>query len=158
MSNDEEVHDFLSGGGAPSVSFPSIGTTVKGIVLTSEIRTQTDLEGNDKTFDDGSPRKQLVVTLQTDMFDDEIPNDDGQRRVFIKGQMTKALKDNLRQQGMSVENFIDGGHLTVSYTGDQPSEKKGYNPTKLYTVAYTAPAASSVGAAAQQYLANEEPF
>lgn len=158
MSNDEEVYDFLSGGGAPSVSFPSVGTTAKGVLLDFEKRDQTDLEGVVKTFDDGSPRKQLVVTLQTDLFDDEIPNDDGQRRVFIKGQMTKALKDNLRQQGLSVEQFVRGGHLTISYIGDQPSEKKGYNPTKLYAVEYTAPAAGTLAFASATSAPDEEPF
>lgn len=157
MSNDEEVYDMLSGGGAPSVKFPSIGTTVKGIVLDFEKTDQTDLEGVVKTFDDGSPRKQLVVTLQTDAFDEEIANDDGQRRVFIKGQMIRALKDNLRQQNLSVRDFLRGGHLTVSYIADQASEKRGYNATKLYTVDYAAPVGVST-APQQQSFADEEPF
>lgn len=150
----DEVNDFLSGGGAPSAKFPTQGTTVKGTVLFSEVSVQTDIDGNAKFFSDGSERKQLVVTLQTDEFDDEIPNDDGSRRVFMKGQMLKALKDNLRKQGVE---FAERGRLTVVFASEEPSEKKGYNATKIFDVAYEAPV--GVSSAQQELLGSDEtPF
>jgi len=52
--------------GAPAAKFLNIGDTIKGIVVSSEVRQQTKLEdGTPLVWDDGRPRMQLVVTIDT---------------------------------------------------------------------------------------------
>ena len=84
MLND--INEDL-GGGSPSFKFAAIGDTVKGKVIGGEKRQDTDLQGTPKTWDDGSPMLQLVVTLQTDERSNEIEDDDGRRRIYIKFNM-----------------------------------------------------------------------
>lgn len=156
MSND--VNDFLFAGGAPSAKFPTIGTLVKGTVVSSEVTQQTDLDGKLKYWDNDTnkPMMQAVITLQTDLRDPEIDDDQGLRRLFVKGQMQAALRDALQKAGAKLEV---GGTLAVKYEKDEKASKAGYNPKKVYVAAYQAPTSSvndlldapepeSVGAAA----------
>ena len=104
---------------------------VQGIVVEAVKRQQTDIDtGQPLTFDDGSPRMQLVVTLQTALRNWEgarkIPEgdngqpkppheDDGKRRIFVKFKMEHAVQDALRAAGHT--GGIVGGLLGVAYTG-----------------------------------------
>jgi hypothetical protein len=128
-----DPNDWLLSGGAPSVKFPQIGAHVVGTVVSAEITQQRDLEGNPKTYDDGNPMEQLVVTLQTDERDASIDNDDGKRRLFVKGQMKAAVADAVRKSGSSLQ---PGGKLAVKYIGDKAPEKRGFSPAKQYQAAY----------------------
>jgi hypothetical protein len=142
MSIDENVDGFLSGGGAPSAKFPTIGTTVKGEVVSATVSQQTDIDGTPKTWDDGNPRQQLVVTLATDERDPEVEGDEGHRRLFVKGQMLAALKDALRTAG--VKTLAEGGTLAVQYQLDGEQKKAGFTAPKVYVARYRAPAAEAV--------------
>ncbi len=137
MTVDASVEGFLSGGGAPSAKFPTPGTTVKGTVEEAAVSQQTDLDGKPKFWDDGNPRQQLVVTLNTDERDSTIDDDNGARRVFIKGQMLTALKDALKKAG--VKSIEVGGTLAVKYTEDGVPTKTGFNAPKLYVAQYKPP-------------------
>jgi hypothetical protein len=138
----QTVEDFLSGGGAPTAKFPTPGTLVKGTVQSAVVSQQTDIDGTLKTWDDGNPRMQIVVTLATDDRDASIDNDDGTRRLFIKGQMLSALKDALRIAG--VKTLEEGGTLGVQYKEDGEQKRAGFNAPKVYVAQYRAPVASSV--------------
>ncbi|QFG08456.1 hypothetical protein SEA_GUANICA15_70 [Mycobacterium phage Guanica15] len=145
MSNDS--YDFLGGGGVPSGKFGSHGDTVGGpIAVEPEQRQQTDYKtGEGLTWKDGSPRMQLVVTVQTDLRDPEVEDDDGKRRLFVKGEMRKAVQKAVIAAG--ARGLDVGGELYVTYTGD--GEKKGnLDPPKLYSATYTKPAPGAAPAAA----------
>jgi len=142
MSIDDAVSDFLTGSGVPSAKFPTIGTTVKGTVEAAEVTDQRDLEGNVRTWDDGNPRKQVVITLVTDERDPEIDDDDGRRKVYAKGQMQVALREALKKAGARLEV---GGTLAVKYESDGTASKAGYNAPKIYICQYKAPD-KSIGA------------
>jgi hypothetical protein len=133
------VEDFLSGGGAASAKFPTPGTTVKGTIESAVVQQQTDFAtGSPKTWDDGNPMLQLVVTLATDERDDSIDNDDGTRRVFIKGQMRSAVAEAVKLAGAkAVER---GATLAIQYKGDGTASKAGFNPPKVYHAQYRSPA------------------
>ena len=74
---------FLLGGGGASAKFENVGDTVTGTIVTTEVTNQTDLAtGAVLTWDDGSPRQQLVVSLQTQEKTDA--DDDGVRKVGLK--------------------------------------------------------------------------
>jgi hypothetical protein len=137
------VEDFLAAGGAPAAKFPSIGTTIKGIVESSVVSQQTDIStGKPKCWDDGNPRMQIVITLATDERDVAIDNDDGHRRLFVKGQMLTALKDALRTAGVTAPEV--GATLAVQYREDGEQKTAGFSAPKLYGAQYKSAAASVV--------------
>ena len=133
MSNFPSVEQFLSTG-AKSAKFPTVGSKVSGSVVASELQQQTEFEtGLPKTFNDGNPMLQLVVTIQTAEREDN--NDDGTRRIFAKGQMLAALKAAVKACGSS--GLVNGQGITVAYVSDGEA-RKGLAAPKQYDVTLTA--------------------
>jgi len=148
MSN--EAQDFLFGGGGMAAKFEEVGDEVKGTITEVVVGQQTDMEtGAPLTWSDGSPRKQLVITLQTaDRNGDE---DNGLRRVFAKGgnyeaatgtgtAMKNAIADAVKKAGAS--SIEEGGTLRVAYTGVGKKTNRGFSAPKLYRATYEAPKSS----------------
>lgn len=136
------ANDFLMSGGTTSAKFPEIGATVTGsIIREPEVQQQRDFQtGEPKFWDDGKPMQQLQVVLSTDQRDPENPDDEGERAVYIKGQMQKAVREAVRKSG--AKGLAVGGKLTVTYTAD--GEAKGrLNPPKIYAAAYEPPSVSA---------------
>ena len=134
-----------SGGGAP-IYFNKdsrIGDSVEGEIVDAKAREARDFENPSviKTWDDGSPQMQLIVTLQTNRRDPWIEDDDGKRRVFLRwyGTDKKATEDAVAKAG---DRFVQiGAWMRVTYTG--LAEPVGrLNPARIYGVEYRA--ASSV--------------
>lgn len=140
MSIDNTVNDFLLGGGMPSAKFPTIGTIVKGIIESAVVTDQTDLDGNVRTWNDGNPRKQVVITLATDERDTTIMDDEGLRKLYVKGHMTIALREALKKAG--AKSIEVGATLAVRYDSDGQALKVGHNAPKQYVAQYQAPVAS----------------
>ena len=70
---------------APSANFRSYGDTVGGRIIEAPWKTeQTDLKGKPQSWDDGAPRLQLVVAVQTELRDPQVSGDDGKRRLFSR--------------------------------------------------------------------------
>jgi hypothetical protein len=138
-ATDINPNDFLLAGGVPSAKFPSIGTAVKGTIEHLEVTQQRDFTtGEPKFYDDGKPANQLVVTLSTDERDPEVTDDDGTRRLFVRGQMLAAVRSAVRA---AKSQLLVGGTLAVKYVSDKPAEKRGMNPAKQYEAAYRPPVA-----------------
>lgn len=136
MSDD--VNDFLFSQGGKSFKFEKMNDSVHGTIIKAEVKQQTSMDGQLLTWDDGSPRKQLVVTLQTNEHDDD--DDDGVRTIYAKGGNFEVAKG----EGQSMRNAIaeavtatgskklePGDELAVAYTGEAPP-RRGYTPAKLY--------------------------
>lgn len=157
---DDSVNDFLNGSGAPAAKFLNVGDEVKGSVIHAEVSQQTDLDGNLKTWDDGKPRMQLVITLQTELNDPAIEDDDGKRRVFVnKPRMKTAISEAIRTAG--AQRLEQGGKLAVKYTGTGEPTKRGFQPPKLFAALYRAPDPLEVvkeAFDAEEYEYNGEPF
>lgn len=133
MTTANDVNAFLTSAGATAAKFETIGTTVKGEILAAELRNQTDMKtGEVKTFPDGNPMKQIVITLQTDVHDSD--EDDGTRRIFAKGQMLSAIRTAVGRAGIQI-----GAKLAVRFTGEEAPKTRGFSATKLYKVWYQAP-------------------
>lgn len=127
---------FLMGGGVKSAKFEMVGDAITGQVYeVPEVRQQTDLStGELKTWQDGRPMMQLVVTLKTTLREDA--EDDGLRRIYVKGKsLTEAVREAVRKSG--AKGLEVGGTLAVKYTGDGEQTKRGFNPPKLYAAQYT---------------------
>jgi hypothetical protein len=136
MSATNDSAGFFTGG-APAVKFEKVGDTVTGVIVDLEKRQQTDYKTKELlTWPDGKPRWQLAVTLQTNCND---ADDNGLRRVYVKGQMVGAIAKALREAGERVEDGLSvGATLTIVYTGDGEA-KNGLNPPKLFAAKYEPP-------------------
>lgn len=137
----QDPNAFLLGGGVPSASFLAIGDQVEGII--SEPPTLSQQKSIDtglpKTWEDGNPMMQLVVTLQTDQRSEEIDDDDGRRRIYVKFNLKNAVADAVRKAG--AKSLEVGGRLKVQYVRNGEQTKKGFSPPKLYQASYVPPAA-----------------
>jgi hypothetical protein len=152
MSYDDANDFLMGGGGAPTFSWKGkpIGTVCKGTILDMEVSQQTDMDtGDPLVWDDGKPRMQLVVTLQTDLRNGEgmsapamerlsdPSEDDGIRRLFVKAQMQKAVRDAVRASSQSQMRI--GGVLAVQYAQDGVKKKASYDAPKEYVAQYAPP-------------------
>jgi len=135
MSNDS--YGFLGGGRVPAGKFTNPGDSVGGLITEEPRETQqTNIENGDLLFwSDGSKRMQLLVTVQTDQRDDS-EDDDGRRRLFVRGQMRTAIQRAVN--ATDAKGLDVGGALVVTYTGDGEPKNGGYAP-KLYKATYTPP-------------------
>ena len=136
--------DFLLGGSLPSAKFASIGITVTGrITERPTVEQQRDFTtGDAKYWEDGKPQLQLVVTISTTLRDPEINDDDGTRRVYIKGQLKNAVAQAVRAAG--AKGLEIGGVLSVTYARDGVAKNPRFNAPKEYTAHYTPAAAAEL--------------
>jgi len=149
MSTPSNADTFLMGGGTKSAFSKTdpVGATVTGTVVSTEIRQQTDMEtGKPLEWENGDPRMQLVVVVQTDTRDDE--DDDGRRAIYVKGSKSvgsKSVHDAVRAavQAAGAKGLEPGGTLTMAYIGDEPSKTRGFNDRKLWAAQYKVPDAAA---------------
>lgn len=92
--------------------------------------------------EEGDPKMQIVVTLQTDeRLDDD---DDGKRRIYLKGRKTD-LNDRTAEAlaaalaGTDVDDFEIGAELYVTRLGKGQSSTPGGPKPWLHKVEYTRP-------------------
>lgn len=115
-----------------------IGDTVTGTVLSFEVRQTRDYDTNElETWDDGSPCRQIVVNVQTDIFEDE--DDNGERSIYVKwwGTSRRAFLRAIKEAG--AKDLEEGGTLTASYIGDGEQANKRLAAPKLYSFEYRRP-------------------
>jgi hypothetical protein len=166
MSNPAD--QFLLGGGGSSAKFDQIGDTVTGVIISTDVQQQTDITtGAPLTWDNGDPRQQLVVRLQTSQRDPDNPDDDGIRVVYVKGSkkagtcsMHDAVATAVRAAGG--KGLEEGGTLTVTFVGEEPPSQRGLSPRKLWGAVYVQPdraaqSGSFLGTTPQVTLAPTEP-
>lgn len=143
MSND--IDGFLLGGGGKSASFEQVGDTITGTIVSAEVKDQTDIAtGKVQTWDNGDPKKQLVVRLQTTQRDPSDPDDDGIRAVYVKGSKkagSRSLHDAVAGavRAAGARSLEVGGTLTVIHDGTEPSATRGFSDRKLYRATYAVP-------------------
>lgn len=128
-------------GGAPTISFDDRagyqrGTFRGGRILRKEESQQTKMgTGELLTYADGKPRMQLILTLATNERSD--PSDNGERRLFLKGDMGRAAR--VAFQAVGANDLEDGGYYYQAWTGEKPPKQAGWNPTKTYEGIYARP-------------------
>lgn len=127
-----------------SARFENIGDRIEGVVLNADEKDQTDIEtGQVKRWSDGTPMKQWVIELQTDLRD--TPDDDGKRTVWAKGGKFEpaqgdgqSLMEALRAAA-APNDILEGGHLIIQMTGFGKKKNIAYAAPKLFKAKYTAP-------------------
>jgi hypothetical protein len=112
-----------------SLKFETPGQTYTGIVISTAVRQATEFgTGKPLTFDDGSPREQIVIILDTQLRDDV--DDDGTRSLYIKGwgPQKRAFIAAVKANGSPEA----GDTLTVTFTGFGDRPVGGGFAAKLY--------------------------
>lgn len=139
MSEQQDPNSWLMTGSVKSTRFQSVGDYVVGHIMhTPQMQQVRDINTKQpKYWDDGKPQMQMRVILMTEERDQEDEDDDGQRAVYIKGQMQRSVADAVRKAG--APGLQIGGKLMITYTGDGKASGKGMNPPKLYEAKYRAP-------------------
>lgn len=135
MSN--EIEGFFNGGG-PALKFPVKGTSWT-LTLTEEpeVTQQTNFDSGELEFwPDGKPKMQMILRGTVPANQREDDEDDGERRLFVKSGLVKALRQAMRTA--KVKAPAPGGVLTVVYVKDGPKPARGY-PAKVYEASYVPP-------------------
>lgn len=155
MSEYDEADNFF--GGAKSFSFKDASWRGKPqggrIIEPPKREQQRDYDTGEleywpaKGSETPQPKWQVVVTIDTTkgkypQVDPNSPGDDGVRRLFIKGQMSEAVRTAFRKVG--APGLRVGGDLYVAWTSEEKANNPKLNDKKLYTAAYTAPDPSAV--------------
>ena len=137
--SDVNPDEFLLSAGIRSASFQAIGDAVVGFIIRQpDVQQQRDFNtGQPKFWSDGNPMMQLRVVLMTEQRDPEDPEDSGERAVYIRGNMQKAVAQAVRQAG--AKGLEAGGKLLIKYSGDGEATQRGFNPPKLYQARYRPP-------------------
>ena len=118
-------------------STTAVGETLTGTIAREPKETQqTEPTGELKTWKNGDPMMQLIVDLQTTLHEDD--EDDGQRRLYVKGNLRTALINAVRQAG--TQGIDVGGQLAVTFSG-YGEKKPGLSPPREFTIVYTPPKA-----------------
>ncbi len=167
MSGDPFAQ-FLSGG-LTAAKFPSEGFTVEGTIKSAQMRQQTDYDsGEPKVWKDGSPAMQMVLDLQCEptgktwetvrYIEKALPQDDGMRALYVKGNLQKALSKALRDASAT---FEIGAYIHVTRTKDGPRIDRTREPAHEFSVVWTPAAQNS--AAVSDFLSkspadDEAPF
>lgn len=137
-------------GGAASVSWDDRkgyvrGTFRGGQVVSKRVTNQTKLgTGQVITWDNGEPRKQMEITVQTKERVD--PQDDGKRVIFVKGDGPRAAKAALKEVGAS--DVSEGGWYYQAWVDEEAAKQPGYNAKKIFKVIYAPPGAPDPNPAA----------
>jgi hypothetical protein len=134
----DDANEFLLAGGVTSAKFEAIGAMVSGTICRKpEVQQQREIDtGKPKFWDDGKPRQQIVVHLQTSARDPAVEDDDGIRALYVRGNMLRAVREAVRKAGATL---TVGGVLAVTYTGDGEQKNRGFNAPKLYSATYAPP-------------------
>lgn len=139
--------DDLIGGGTPTFTFDRIGAQIEGRVVDIRKKQETDMEtGKPKVWegqkpvigehgDTRPPVWVYEITLQTSL--SERDDDDGLRRIFLRNQALKSVKDAFREAKLGRGDSPIGGTLKMRYTEDGVPSKRGWSGPKLYRAAFT---------------------
>jgi len=130
------IDDLLAGGAkGKTAKFDAIGKSWGGPVVSAETRQATDpATGVPQAWDDGNPKMQIVIGIQTDDRNPEIEGDDGIRFVYIKawGEQKKALQAAAREAGGSP---AVGDTFSATYVGDGKKTNPAFSAPKLFKYA-----------------------
>lgn len=138
------VDDLLTSGGSKSLSFKDVkvGEGFSGVITHTRAVQVRNYEDPTKLefWDDGKPKMQIEVTLDTDYADPADEDDTGERRVFLFGQKLTALKEELKRKGLT--KLETGSGFKITLTGTKPAKNPRYNDVKIYGIEVT-PATSN---------------
>lgn len=154
-----------SSGGSAAFREDSLpGETVTGEVITAIVRQSTKYQPPGaagpkilESWDDGTPKQQVVITLRTSLRDQYKTDDDGVRTIYVKwwGPQRQALLSAL--SAAKADDVLPGGQFTAEFVG-LGEKQPGLNAAKLYRFAYAAPNSTAKLFAPAAVAAPEQPW
>lgn len=122
-----DADDFLNeSSGPPAAKFPNVGDEIEGDVLTARVGVARKFGTREPdTWEDGSPKQQLIIDLRTT---------DGDLRLYCKEALRVAIRDAVQTSG---GKLADGGRLKVKRTEDGEASKAGFNPPQQFKAKFT---------------------
>lgn len=137
---------LLMGGGVPAIKPTNKNVPVRIDKITAvEAVQQTDIKTRAPLFyDNGQAKMQIVVTGYTSERDPERSNDDGMRKLYVKGQARVAVREAVIEAG--AEGLEIGGALALVWYDDKAATQPGMSPQKLHRAQYQRPTADAVAA------------
>lgn len=121
------------------------GTRVTGVIENVTANQVRDFQTKQPAFwNDGSPRLQVLVTIDTGVIDPNVEDDDGRRTVYIKGWgvQRRAWLQALHNAGLKKASEVKpGDRFTATFTGYGPQGNLP-QPPKLfeYAIEHQSPA------------------
>lgn len=137
MTTAQEIDPFAGAEKAPSVKFPTIGTTVTGVITDPPNLVQSrDFEtGELATWPDGNPKMSAVINVEVD----------GEKQAIWASKPSALFAALAQAQKDAGARFEVGGTIVVRYDSDKPNEKNPrLNAAKQFKAKYTPPAAKKV--------------
>ena len=127
----QTADDFLNESAPPAAKFPDVGSTVDGDVIAAKVGVARKVGTSEPdTWEDGTPKRQLLVDLRTDS--------NGDVRLYCKEAMRVAIREAVQATG---GKLADGGRLTVKRTDDTPPDKPGLSAKHNYKARFVPKAA-----------------
>lgn len=136
--------------GAASCRFQNIGDVHVGKILDFKESQQRDIKSGEPAFwPDGNKKMMLIITIQTNEHDDQIEDDDGERRLYVNkpSGMFVAISSAIK---LSKGKFAIGGTLAVKYIKNGKPKTPGFNAPKEYVAKYSPPTTSAITATQPQ--------
>ena len=106
------------------------GDTVTGVIEKIETTQVNDFQTKQPAFwNDGRPKEQIHVIIQTQLRDPSVDDDDGRRSLWVKGWgiQLKAFRDACRQAGVKIPkpgDTITERFVGLDQRGDAPQPPK----------------------------------
>lgn len=139
--------DDVMAAGTPAAKFETVGTVVRGTILSAEVAQQRDLAtGALASWPDGNPKVQVLIDLQTAERSADIDDDDGRRRLYVK-RPSAMLAAIAKALGKTKLSEAVGGTLAVKYTGNGTPSQRGFNPPKQFAAVFKPANVGNVDAA-----------
>lgn len=117
-----------------------IGDSISGPITAIAFRPKRE-KGAIVRWQDGSPQLNLILTIQTELHQDEA--DDGQRSIYVKwwGEQKKGIAKAVNSAKLAAPKVGDTLSVTYASDGPQPTDKQ-LSPEKFFEYSYT-PAATA---------------
>lgn len=137
-----QMLDSIDSQSSKSFKFQNPGDSVSGViesVTASQMHVYDSLNQRPTNqpdfFQDGSPKLQVIVTIDTGLTDPSVEDDDGRRSIYIKGYgiQRRAWLQAIRNAGLRKASEIKpGDRFTAKFVGYDPQSKNPNNPAKMY--------------------------
>lgn len=143
------------------------GDSVTGVIEKIETTQVNDFQTKQPAFwNDGRPKEQIHVIIQTQLRDPSVDDDDGRRSLWIKGWgiQLKAFREACRQAGVKIPkpgDTITERFVGLGQRGDAPQPRRcsnsTSNPRPASTVSSTEANPSSLSSRAPSSLPCSSP-
>lgn len=143
----DEFEAFFTGSAGPkSVSPKKPGEFVQGLIYKYKMTEERD-DDNNIVYWPGSdkPKPQAILWLKTDLRDPEIPNDQGARRLWMKGNALWVVRNFCKDNGLGAPKV--GGRIRLEVVSLKPNTDRKKQPMKEHAARYAVPTPATIAEA-----------